>query len=381
MIRGGGVKLATDKKDIIRQKMLEQQSEARVVRKIVWIVSVVLLLLIVLIGSGGYFYVKSALKPVNPGSKLEKKVDIPIGSSVSEIATVLQKTGIIKNAKVFKYYVKLKNEGGFKAGEYVLSPSMDVAEIVSRLKSGKVLPRASVKMTIPEGKQLTEIADIMANAVKQKDTVIMNKLNDRQFIKKLMAKYPDLLTNEILNSSVKYPLEGYLFPATYSFYKPNPSVEEMVTAMLDKTRSALAGYQNEIKQKKLTVHELLTMASLVEEEATGKTDRKKIASVFYNRIKKGMPLQTDPTVLYAEGKHKEKVFYKDLEVNSPFNTYLHAGLPPGPIANAGISSIEAALDPANTDYYYFLATPTGSIIFTKTLEEHNQEKAKYISNK
>lgn len=373
--------MATDKKDIIREKLLEKQSEARVVRKIVFIVSISLVLLILVIAGGGYFYVTSALKPVNPGSKLEKKVDIPIGSSVSEIATVLQQNGIIRNVEVFKYYVKLKNEGGFKAGEYVLSPSMNVEEIINRLKTGKVFISAIVKMTIPEGTQLKEIADIMANAVKQKDAAVINQLNDRQFIQKLMAKYPDLLTNEILNSSVKYPLEGYLFPATYSFYKPNPSVEEMVTAMLDKTRSVLSAYQSEIKQKKLSVHELLTMASLVEEEATAKTDRKKIASVFYNRIKIGMPLQTDPTVLYAEGKHKEKVFYKDLEVNSPYNTYLHTGLPPGPIANAGITSIEAALEPENTDYYYFLATPSGSIIFTKTLEEHNLEKTKYISNK
>lgn len=373
--------LTRDKKDIIRQKLLEHQSEARMVRKIVFIVSIAVLVLILLIGGGSYFYVNSALKPVNPKSKLEKKVNIPIGSSVSEIALTLQKNGIIKSAIVFKYYVKLKNVGGFKAGEYVLSPSMDVPEIISRLKTGKILPTPSVKITIPEGTQLTEIADIMAKAMKQKDAVIINQLNDRQFIKTLMAKYPDLLTNEILNKSVKYPLEGYLFPATYSFYKPNPSVDEMVDAMLDKTRSVLNEYQNEMKQKKLSVHELLTMASLVEEEATGKTDRNKIASVFYNRIQKGMPLQTDPTVLYAEGKHKEKVYYKDLQVNSPFNTYLHPGLPPGPIANAGISSIEAALNPAKTDYYYFLATPSGSIIFTKTLAEHNQEKAKYISNK
>lgn len=373
--------MTRDKKDIIRQKLLEHQSEARMVRKIVFIVSIAVLVLILLIGGGSYFYVNSALKPVNPKSKLEKKVNIPIGSSVSEIALTLQKNGIIKSAIVFKYYVKLKNVGGFKAGEYVLSPSMDVPEIISRLKTGKILPTPSVKITIPEGTQLTEIADIMAKAMKQKDAVIINQLNDRQFIKTLMAKYPDLLTNEILNKSVKYPLEGYLFPATYSFYKPNPSVDEMVDAMLDKTRSVLNEYQNEMKQKKLSVHELLTMASLVEEEATGKTDRNKIASVFYNRIQKGMPLQTDPTVLYAEGKHKEKVYYKDLQVNSPFNTYLHPGLPPGPIANAGISSIEAALNPAKTDYYYFLATPSGSIIFTKTLAEHNQEKAKYISNK
>jgi UPF0755 protein len=120
------------------------------------------------------------------------------------------------------------------------------------------------------------------------------------------------------------------------------------------------------------------MASLIEEEATAKTDREKIASVFYNRLRVGMPLQTDPTVLYALGKHKDRVYYKDLKVNSPYNTYIHNGLPPGPIANAGEMSIRAALQPAETDYMYFLATPNGEVIFTKTLKEHNREKAKYI---
>ncbi|WP_246277109.1 endolytic transglycosylase MltG [Neobacillus endophyticus] len=373
--------MGADKKDIIRKKLLDQQREARIVRKIVMIVSTVLVLLIVLIGGGGYLYVTSALKPMNPNNNQVKKVDIPIGSSVAEIATELEKNGIIKSAQVFKYYVKLKNEGGFMAGNYELSPSMDVAEIVNRLKTGKVLSNAAVKFTIPEGTQLKEIADIMAKAVKQPDAVIINKLNDKQFIKSLIVKYPDILTNEILNTSVRYPLEGYLFPATYSFYKPNPSIEEMVTAMLNKTRTVLSDYTIEMKQKKLSIHEMLTMASLVEEEATGKTNRKMIASVFYNRIQKDMPLQTDPTVLYAEGRHKDKVLYKDLEVNSPYNTYIHTGLPPGPIANAGRTSIEAALDPAKSDYYYFLATPSGNIIFTKTLAEHNQVKAKYITSK
>jgi UPF0755 protein len=136
-----------------------------------------------------------------------------------------------------------------------------------------------------------------------------------------------------------------------------------------------------MKQKQLTAHILLTMSSLIEEEASGKTDRNKISSVFYNRLQKGMPLQTDPTVLYAQGKHKERVLYSDLEVNSPYNTYQNKGLPPGPISNAGKVSIDAALNPAQTDYYYFLAAADGSIIFSKTLEEHNQEKAKYISSK
>ncbi|WP_066063958.1 endolytic transglycosylase MltG [Neobacillus soli] len=369
------------KKDIMRQKMLEHQSEARIVRKIVMIISILLLLFIVLIGGGGYLYIQSALKPVDSKSKAQKTVEIPIGSSVTGIAVALETNGIIKNAKVFKYYVKLKNEGGFMAGNYQLSPSMDVPEIVSRLKTGKVLAKASFKIAIPEGQQLNEIAAILAKATKQKKDDVLNKLNDEVFIKVLMAKYPDLLSDEILSSSVKYPLEGYLFPATYPFYKPNPSVEEMVTAMLDKTRTVLVDYKEKSQEKKLSVHQLLTMSSLIEEEATAKVDRKKIASVFYNRIKKGMPLQTDPTVLYAQGKHKDKVLYKDLEVSSPYNTYQHTGLPPGPISNSGKMSIEAALEPEETNYYYFLATADGTVIFTKTLEEHNKEKAKHISNK
>jgi len=371
----------SSKKDVIRQKMLEQHHEAKIVRKIVLIISTIILLLIIVIGGGGFLYIQSALKPVDADTKMHKTVDIPMGYSVTGIGEKLEKNGIIKNAKVFKYYVKFKNEGGFMAGKYQLSPSMDVPEIVSRLKTGKVLAEASFKITIPEGKQLKEIAGIMAKATHQNEADVFNKLNDKQYIKSLMIKYPDILTEEILHSTVKYPLEGYLYPATYPFYKPNPTVEEMVTAMLDKTRTVLSDYTEKSKEKKLSIHQLLTMSSLVEEEATGKADRKTIASVFYNRLKQGMPLQTDPTVLYAEGKHKEKVYYKDLQVDSPYNTYKNTGLPPGPIANSGRISIEAALEPNQTDYYYFLATADGSVIFTKTLAEHNQKKAQYISDK
>lgn len=373
--------MTKDKKDIIRQKMLEHQSEARVVRRIVLIVTVLLLVLIGIIGGGGYLYIQSALKPMDPGSKVQKKVEIPIGSSVTGIAERLESNGIIKDAKVFKYYVKLKNEGGFMAGEYQLSPSMDVQEIVGRLKTGKVLAEATFKITIPEGKQLKEIASIMAQATKQNETDVLNKLNDKEYVKTLIAKYPDILTEDVLNPAVMYPLEGYLFPATYPFYKTNPSVEEMVEAMLNKSRDVLGNYAEVGKEKNLTIHQMLTMASLIEEEATEQADRKKISSVFYNRMDKGMMLQTDPTVLYAQGRHKERVVYKDLEVNSPYNTYKHTGLPPGPIANAGKTSIEAALDPEKTDFYYFIATPEGEVIFTKTLDEHNREKAKHISSK
>lgn len=369
------------KKALILQKMLEHQNEAKIVRKIVLIITIITIFILLFIGGGGYLYIQSALKPVDENSKVQKKVEIPIGSSVTGISERLEANGIIKNAKVFKYYVKLKNEAGFMAGEYELSPSMDIPEIVSRLKTGKVLQQAAFKLTIPEGKQLIEISQIMAKAINKPEEEVFNQLNDKAFIKTLMGKYPDLLTNDILNPNIKYPLEGYLYPATYPFYKQDPTVEEMVIAMLNQTQKVIGSYAEESKEKELSFHQLLTMSSLIEEEATEKADRKTISSVFYNRLDQGMPLQTDPTVLYAQGKHKERVLYEDLEVDSPYNTYKNQGLPPGPIGNSGKDSIEAALMPEDTKYLYFLATAEGDVIFTKTLDEHNQEKAKHITNK
>jgi UPF0755 protein len=377
--------MATDeknsKKEIIRQKMLEQQSEARIVRRIVLIISILTVFLLVFIGGGGYLYIKSAIEPIDENSKVKKKVEIPIGSSVTGISERLEANGIIKNARVFKYYVKLKNESGFMAGEYELSPSMDIPEIINRLKTGKVLQEAAFNLTIPEGKQLKEIAAIMAGAINKPEEEVFNQLNDKTFIQNMMAKFPDLLTDDILNPHIIYPLEGYLYPATYPFYKTDPTVEEMVVTMLKQTQKVVAAYSVESQEMQLSIHQLLTMSSLIEEEATKMADRKKISSVFYNRIEQGMPLQTDPTVLYAQGKHKERVLYEDLEVDSPYNTYKYKDLPPGPIANAGKESIEAALQPDETNFLYFLATGEGDVLFSLTLDEHNRKKAEHITNK
>lgn len=359
-------------------KLIEQQNEAKTVRKIVFIISSVMIFIIIVGVLTGYLYVKSALKPLNPDDKKEKSVEVPIGSSVGNIAQILEDEGIIKDARVFKYYIKFKNEAGFMAGTYELSPSMTFSEIVHELKTGKVMEEPVFKVTIPEGKQLKEIAKIISEKTDYDEKTVWKKLNDKKFIKHLMNKYPNLLTDEILNSNIKYPLEGYLFPATYPFYEENPSIEEIVTAMLDKTEEVLNEYAEQMDEEDLTPHKLLTMASLIEEEATEHVDRRLISGVFYNRLKAGMPLQTDPTVLYAQGEHKDKVNYKDLEVKDPYNTYINTGLTPGPISNAGISSIEAALSPEKTDYMYFLAADNGEIYFSKTLEEHNSKKAKYL---
>ncbi len=368
------------KKELFIANLNQRQQEAKLVRRVVVIVALVLIMIVAVVGTSGYFYIKSALKPVNPDSDKDIVVEVPIGSGVSTISQLLEDKGLVKNAKVFKYYVKFKNESNFMAGEYHMNPSMSIQEIIDSLKTGKIMQEPVFTMTIPEGRQLKEISAIIAKKTNQKEEEIWKQLNDEAFIKGLMAKYPDLLTTEIWAKNIKYPLEGYLFPATYSYYEEKPTLEAIISVMLDKTESVVKAYETEIERDKLTVHQFLTMSSLIEEEATKNVDRKKIASVFYNRIEQGMPLQTDPTVLYALGEHKDRVYYKDLEVDSPYNTYQNVGLPPGPIANAGTVSMEAALHPDDTDYLYFLASKDGKVYFSKSLNEHNELKAKYITN-
>ncbi|MDW7613415.1 endolytic transglycosylase MltG [Peribacillus simplex] len=369
------------KKEHIRMKLLERQGEAKLVRKIIMITIASLILLIGIVGLVGFLYINSAMKPVDPDDDTIKKVKIPIGSSVNEISTLLEEQGIIKDARVFKYYIKFRNESGFQAGEYKLSPSMPIEDIVTSIKTGKLMKEAVLKITIPEGKQLIQIADIIAVKTDEDPKKVFKELNDKKFVKSMEKKFPELLTSEIENKKVLYPLEGYLFPATYDFYEKKPTLESIVTEMLKKTEETLQAYEPQMDKSNYSVHQMLTFASLVEEEATAKVDRGKIASVFYNRMKEGMPLQTDPTVLYAKGSHKSKVYYKDLEVKSPYNTYKNKGLPPGPIANAGKTSIDAVLKPQKTDFLYFLATPEGEVLYSKTLDDHNNKKAEHISNK
>jgi UPF0755 protein len=366
--------------DQYKDKLIEKHQEAKLVRRIVLVASLVIF---ISLGAGitfGYKYIESALQPVDSTNSEPVDVTIPIGSSTRGIAIILEENGIIKNADVFRYYVKFKNESGFMAGDYVLNPAMKFEEIIASLKTGRILQDVVFTLTIPEGKTLEQIVKIVSEKTGYTEEELMTQINDPEYLTSLMEKYPSVLTEDILNEEIRYPLEGYLFPATYPFYTEKPSIDQIVEVMLDKTEDVLFTYQDDMLEKEMTVHELVTFASLIEEEATAKTDREDISSVFYNRLEANMPLQTDPTVLYALGKHKDRVLYDDLEIDSPYNTYVIQGLPIGPIANAGQMSIEAALHPSETDFFYFLATKEGEVIFTKTLDEHNREKAKHITN-
>lgn len=362
------------------KRLQEQRHEKRIVRKIVMYVGIAIIA-IALIGSiSSYFYISNALKPVDPDNKKAVKIELPIGSNIDTISQTLEDKGVIRNAKIFKYYTKFKNASGFQAGTYQIPPSMSIDDIIKSLKTGKVYRKADLQITIPEGLTLDQIGNIIAKNTDYTSKEFMKLVTNEKFIKEMKAKYPETVTKDINGKDIRYKLEGYLYPSTYDFFTKKPTLEEIVEKMIAQTDAIVRSYEPQLKELGMTPHEFLTFASLLEREATAQTDRETIASVFNNRIEQGMPLQTDPTVLYALGEHKDRVLYKDLEVKNPYNTYLNKGLPPGPIANAGRASLDATVDPARTKYLYFVADKDGNNHFAETYSEHQNNVAKYIKS-
>lgn len=360
-----------------QEHLIARGKEAKTVRKIVAVI-ILSLILVMVFGAGlAYMHIKSALQPVDPNSNQKIKVDIPIGSSSSTIAKTLEDHGIIKDQLVFRLYTKLKNTPELQAGEYTFTPSMSVAEIIESLKIGRVVQEPTYRVTIPEGKTVEEMAEIFSKHLPIKKKEFLEKVNELDFIEELIDQHP-ILTEEILDPKIKTPLEGYLFAATYDFYEEEPTVESIIELMLEKTEQVIQPYSDEIEAREMTIHEAVTFASLVEKEASSEQQRKTIAGVFFNRLKEDIPLQTDPTVLYALGKHKEKVLLKDLEVESPYNTYKIDTLPVGPIANFSESSLVATIEPKDTKYMYFLHDEEGNIHYAETHDEHKKLKKEYI---
>ncbi|MBM7541712.1 endolytic transglycosylase MltG [Amphibacillus cookii] len=350
---------------------LQQGKEVTTVRKIVLTVIILSITLIVIGGISAYKYIMNGLSPVDSTNDEVITVEVPLGSSSSNIANLLEEEGIINNALIYQLYTRINNMGDFQAGEYELSPSMTLAEVSEVLQSGTVMREALFNVTIPEGRTLEEIAELYENNANVDADAFMEAMADEEYIRSLIDQYPNLLSDEILQDDIRYPLEGYLFAATYPFYEENPSVDDIVTSMLDKTEDVLSDYYQEINNlDDFTVHDVLTFASLVEREARDEEERMLIAGVFYNRLEEGMRLETDPTVLYAHGEHRDRVFFSDLEIESPYNTYHIQGLPIGPISNFGESSLRAVLNPADTNYLFFVAAPDGEIYYSETFEEH-----------
>lgn len=366
------------KKDLMFDRMRDKKEEVKTVRKIVFGIALGFLIIGIIVGFTAYNYISEGTQAFDEESEEVIEVEIPIGSGLNNISKILEDKGVIKSARLFKYYAKFNNESQFQAGTYELSKAMTPDELIKSLKTGTVYHEPVFTLTIPEGLRLVEIAELVEKRTSLEAEDFLAYVNNREVVEGLMGKYPNLITEEVLQEEVKFPLEGYLYPATYPFYEENPPVEVIVASMLEAMEKTTIPYLATLEEQEKSVHWLLTFASLLEKEATAESDRATIASVFNNRIADGMPLQTDPTVAYAHGEHLSKTYYKDLEIDDPYNTYKYPGMPPGPIAGAGKGSIEAVIDPSTTGYFYFLADEKGVNHFAETYEQHLENRAKYI---
>ena len=356
------------------------------------------LVLLILFGAGGFFglsYAKSALQPVDPSSKQYVRVQIPDGANTQQIGSALEKSGVIKNGLVFTVYAKYKNYTELKSGYYNLQKSMSVEDVIKELQKGGTPEPQEVtlaELTIPEGYTLEQIAHTVGQLqgeFKEPMTAeaFMAKVQDETFIAQEVAKYPNLLESlPAKDSGVRYRLEGYLFPATYAI-KESTTIESLIDNMLAAMDKNLYPHYAAIKEKNLTVNELLTIASLVEKEGAKTEDRKLIAGIFYNRLNQNMPLQSNIAILYAEGKLGQNISLADdaaidTSIDSPYNVYTKVGLMPGPVDSPSLDAIESSINQTKSDYLYFVANvQDGKVYYSTTLEEHDRNVQEHINSK
>lgn len=329
---------------------------------------------VVLSGIGGWLFF-SSLGALSTDTAT-KPFTVTQGENTSAIAAHLRVEGLIKSPFAFQLYIWMTRVAGrLQAGEYALSPSMGVPTITRVLSQGKTEPR-EVTITIPEGWSTQQIGASLAEKklLTKDEWVAAAQVTDSRTI------LPDATYSFLTDKPVGATLEGYLFPDTYRVFR-DTAPAEVIRKMLDNFGSKVAPELiAQMHSQGKTLFEELTLASIVEKEVSNDADRRKVADVFLKRLRDGIPLQSDATVNYVTGKGTTRPSFGDLAVESPYNTYKHYGLPPGPIGNPGLSSILAVVNPEPNPYYYFLTTPSGDAVFSTTLEEHAANKTKYLSN-
>jgi len=334
---------------------------------------IIIAILILAIGLIWYF---SSISPVSKKNQEEIQVTIPLGSGSSQIADILKENNIIKNKLAFRIYVKINKVSDFQAGTYYLKQSMNLKEITEMLKTGIMHDPNQLNITYIEGKNIRWLAKEIANITNNTEEDVFNLLKKEEYIDSLIEEYW-FITDEIKNEGIYYPLEGYLFPDTYALENKDTKVEEIFGKMLDRMEDILSQYKEEIENNKYTVKEILTIASIIETEGLNNEGRKDVASVIYNRLNLGMAIQSDVTTYYAVqvDMGERDLYQKELDTYNPYNTRgpnMGGKLPIGPISSVSKNSIEAALNPSNTNYIFFVADKNGKLYFSKTNEEHNQ---------
>ena len=303
-----------------------------------------------------YYAWNSYIGSAATGAPATARVVVPRGASLREVSNSLAKAGAIRAPRFFRTYASMGGRDRLiKPGTYQFPSDAGWKATLDALVSGSAVVHI---VTIPEGYNLRQITPLLAKALGVPEDSVRAAATDTAWQRKLDVPLQSL--------------EGYLFPATYSF-SDGTTAREAVSAMIEAYETAWKSIPNageRLQVLAISRHDAMSMASIIETEAKRAEERPIISAVYWNRVKKGMKLQADPTVQYALPEHVERVLYKDLEVESKFNTYKYAGLPPGPIASPGLASIEAALNPAAVPYLYFVAHPDGHHEFRNTFEEH-----------
>lgn|SRR5574344_267878 len=332
-----------------------------------------IVVLILLLGVGSFVYYKEMLKPVSEDSK---SIDVEITNKMafSTLGDLLYEKKLIKSKLIYKIYVKFNNPTGLESGSYKLNQTMSLEQIIKILSNGTTSNDNTVILKFKEGLNIRKMATIIANSTDNSYDSVIDLAENTEYAKELIDKYW-FLTDEILDKKIYYPLEGYLFPDTYEVYK-NATVKDIFEKMLNQMNVKLTSYKEDIENSEYSVHELLSLASIVELESREKVDRYLVSGVFYNRLKINEPLGSDVTTYYAAKIDDPTKGLTSSQLNDCTNGYntrgnCRTGLPVGPISNPSIIAFEAALNPKKSDYLFFVADCDGKIYYSKNSSEHN----------
>ncbi|HEY3307047.1 MAG TPA: endolytic transglycosylase MltG [Desulfuromonadaceae bacterium] len=322
--------------------------------------SLILLLRIFLLSVLSWYFVCLFIPPGH-GAVIQD-VSFPSGSGIKKLANELECSGIIRSSWHFILMARLRGEARrLKAGDYRLNDSMTPRQILNKIVAGDVDYR---RFALPEGYSIYQVAELLEQKGYFKKGVFLEKCRDKELLRRFA----------IQGGSV----EGYLFPATYNLSRGG-NEEQLIDQMVGQFFKNYSGLKAG-SHPRFSSHQIVTLASVIEKEAVSPEEKPLIASVFYNRLRIGMPLQSDPTAVYGVRAFSGRVTKSDIERRSPYNTYLNPGLPPGPIGNPGLDAIRAVLSPARTDYFYFVARKDGTHQFSRTLTDHNRAVVRYLRN-
>lgn len=312
-------------------------------------------------------YMESAILPMDIESEEYIAVEIPSGSTTKSIANILYDHGLIRNRTMFSYMSKkLDYDGKYQAGTYMLGFNMSMIEMMDTVYEGEV-KNNTIRFTIPEGYNLEQVSQLLEEQGLIDSEVFFDEIANGVFDYKFIESLPE----------GENRLEGFLFPDTYEVYK-DATEWDIINKMLKRFDELFIDeYYGKAEKMGFDVKEVITLASIIEREAMVDSERKIISSVFHNRLHINMKLQSCATVQYVLGEVKENLSTADTRIESPYNTYLHEGLPPGPISSPGIKSIKAALYPDETDYLYFVAKGDGSHAFAATYDKFLKYKRQY----